>query len=38
MLQYVDNIIASYVERVREMLGENKAAVMVMDNFKHEID
>ena len=37
MLQYVDNIIAPYVERVREMLGENKAAVVIMDNFKGQI-
>ena len=37
MLQYVDNIITPYVERVREILGENKAAVVVMDNFKGQI-
>ena len=37
MLQSVDNITALYVERVREMLGENKSAVVVMDNFKGQI-
>ena len=34
MVQYVDNIILPYVEKVREEVGAEKAAIVIMDNFK----
>ena len=34
MIQYVDNIIIPYVHNVREVLNEDKAALVIMDNFK----
>ena len=34
MLWYIDNIIVPHVERVREEVGVEKTALMVMDNFK----
>ena len=34
MEQYVDNIILPYVEKVQEEVGAEKAALMIMDNFK----
>ena len=34
MVQYVDNIILPYVEKVREKVGAEKAALVIMDNFK----
>ena len=39
MIQYVENIIVPFVERTRESLGEgeDKAAVIIMDNFKGQI-
>ena len=35
MLQYIKEIIVPYVESLRELLGENRAAVVIMDNFKY---
>ena len=32
MVQYVDNIILPYVEKVREKVGAEKAVLMIMDN------
>ena len=37
MIQYVDNIIVPFVEATRESLGEDKAAVIIMDNFKGQV-
>ena len=39
MIQYVQNIIVPFVERTRESLGEDedKAAVVIMDNFKGQV-
>ena len=39
MIQYVETIIVLFVERTRESLGEgeDKAAVIIMDNFKGQI-
>ena len=39
MIQYVETIIVPFVERMRESLGEgeDKAAVIIMDNFKGQI-
>ena len=34
MEEYVDNIILPYVEKVREKVGAEKAALVIMDNFK----
>ena len=34
MLQYIDNIIEPYVRAVREIVGDDKAALVIMDNFK----
>ena len=39
MIQYVQNIIVPFVEQTRESLGEDedKAAVVIMDNFKGQV-
>ena len=37
MIQYVDNIIVPFVDTTREALGEDKAAVIIMDNFKGHV-
>ena len=38
MLQYIDHIIIPYVECCRELLnGEDKAALVIMDNFKWQV-
>ena len=38
MLQYIDYIIVPYVECCRELLnGENKAALVIMDDFKGRV-
>lgn len=37
MAQYIDHIIVSYVESTREMLGEEKAAVVIINNFKGQV-
>jgi len=37
MVQYVECIILPYVEQVRASLGEDKAALVIMDNFKGQI-
>lgn len=37
MLQYIENIIVSYVEKVREVVGTEKAALVIIDNFKGQI-
>ena len=34
MLQYIKHIIVPYVKNVRESLGSDGAALVVMDNFK----
>jgi len=34
MVKYVDNIILEYAEKVREKVGAEKAALVIMDNFK----
>ena len=37
MIRYVDNIIVPFVEQTRELLGEDEAAVVIMDNFKRYV-
>ena len=37
MLQYIECIILPYVEKVRDDMGVNKAALVIMDNFKGQI-
>lgn len=37
MQEYVENIIVPYVEKAREFLGEDRAALVIMDNFKGQI-
>ena len=37
MIQYVESIIIPFVEQTRESLGEDKAAVVIMDNFKGQV-
>ena len=39
MIQYVQNVIVQFVEQTRESLGEDedKAAVVIMDNFKGQV-
>ena len=34
MIQYIEKIIVPYVNGVRDLLNDNKAAVVIMDNFK----
>ena len=34
MIQYVTNIIVPYVEHVRADIGDNKTALVIIDNFK----
>ena len=36
MLQYIDHIIVPYVEKVREVVGDSTALV-IMDNFKGQV-
>lgn len=37
MLEYVGDIIVPYVKRQRELLGEEKSAVVIMDNFTGQV-
>ena len=37
MLQYVEHIIVPYVEKVREDVGADKTALVVIDNFKGQV-
>ena len=37
MQEYVENIIVPYVEKAREFHGEDRAALVIMDNFKGQI-
>ena len=37
MIRYVNNIIVPCVEKTRESLGEDKPAVIIMDNFKGQV-
>lgn len=38
MVAYIENIIVPYVEKVREdLLDKEKAALVVMDNFKGQV-
>ena len=37
MVQYVENIIVPYVENVRNTLGDDKPALVIIDNFKAQI-
>ena len=34
MLQYIKHIIMPYMEKMREELGDEKAALVIMDNLK----
>ena len=36
MIQYI-KIIIVFVEQTRELLGEDKAAVVIMDNYKGQV-
>lgn len=37
MLEYIDNIIVPYVKATRELIGEEKPALVIMDNFKGQV-
>ena len=37
MLQYIEHIIVPYVEKVRETVGDDKAALTIIDNFKGQV-
>ena len=37
MIQYVENIIMPYVQRIRDSLGEESAALVIMDNCKSQV-
>lgn len=37
MLQHIQCIILPYVQKVRDDMGDNKAALVIMDNFKGQI-
>ena len=37
MVQYIENIIVPYVQRLREDFGDNQSALVIMDNFKGQI-
>ena len=37
MIQYVQEIIVPYVEKVREDIGDNKCALVITDNFKGQV-
>ena len=36
-LQFIDHIIVPYVKKVRETVGDNAAALAIMDNFKGQV-
>ena len=37
MIRYGNKIIVPYVEKTRESLGKDKAAVIIMDDFKGQV-
>ena len=37
MVQYVEHIIVPYTDKVRDSLGEETAALVIMDNFKGQV-
>ena len=37
MIQYIENVIIPYIQQVRERLCEDKAAVVIIDNFKGQV-
>ena len=37
MLEYIEHIIVPYVETTRDWLNDNKAALVIMDNFKGQV-
>ena len=37
MLQYIENVIAPYVESIRCLLGDRKPALVIIDNFKGQV-
>lgn len=37
MLQYIEHIIVPYVEKIREDVGDDKASLVIIDNFKGQI-
>ena len=37
MLQYVEHIIVPYIDRIREDIGTNQTALVVIDNFKGQV-
>ena len=37
MIRYVENFIVPFVKQTRESLGEDKAVVVIMDNFKGQV-
>lgn len=37
MLDYINNVILPYIAKVRDNVGEDKAALVVMDNFKGQV-
>ena len=37
MVQYIESIIVPYVEQVRQRMGEEKPALVIIDNFKGQV-
>ena len=37
MLEYIEHIIVPYVETTRDLLNDDKAALVIMDNFKGQV-
>ena len=37
MIQYVNNIFVSYIEKIRQLFNEDKPALVIMDNIKGQI-
>ena len=37
MLQHIDHVILPYVQSMREKVGDDKAALVIIDNFKGQV-
>ena len=37
MIQYIENIIVPYINSVRQSVGNDMPAVIIMDNFKGQV-
>ena len=37
MIQYINNVFLPFVEQTRQLHGEDKPAIVIMDNFKGQV-